>query len=72
MTPLRAWRHRIGLSRVALAERMGATSRSVRRWEDGTRQPDPWLWLALAAIEAGAPVPPEAPRTRAEGDQAPE
>lgn len=71
MTPLRAWRRRVGLTQAALAERLDADVRSVKRWEAGDRVPGPWLWLALAAIEAGAELPAEAPGARAEAPAGP-
>lgn len=71
MTPLRAWRRRLGLTQAALAAHLGGTIRTVSRWETGEREPDPWIWLALAAIEAKAELPPEAPRTRAEAPAVP-
>lgn len=60
MTPLRAWRARVGLSRVALAARLGVDASTVFRWEAGTPHP-PYLWLALAAIENELWLPAEAP-----------
>lgn len=59
-TPLRAWRKRLGLSQLALAERLGVTKSTAAGWEQGRSQPPPYLWLALAAIEAALPPPPEA------------
>lgn len=61
MTPLRAWRKRVGLSQVALAARLGVGNQAVNRWETGRREPPPYLWLALAAIQAGLPRVVEAP-----------
>ena len=72
MSPVRTWRRRLGMTQLALAERLDADISTVKRWEAGRRDPDPWIWLALAAIEAGAELPPEAPRTRAEGSPAPD
>ena len=61
MTPLRAWRKRVGLSQLDLAARLGIDKSTVNRWEAGTRSPPPFVWLALAAVEHGLWRPVEAP-----------
>lgn len=61
MTPLRAWRKRVGMSQLDLARALGADKSTVNRWEAGTRTPPSYLWLALAAIEHGLWRPVEAP-----------
>ena len=49
---LRARRKALGLSQVALAERLGVTATTVARWERGEMAPA-WsmLWLALDTVE---------------------
>lgn len=61
MTPLRAWRKRVGMSQLDLARRLGVDKSTVNRWEQGTRAYPDYLWDALAAIEHGLWRPVEAP-----------
>ena len=37
---LKQWRMFKGLSKEALAERIGRSARTIGNWEDGTTQPD--------------------------------
>jgi transcriptional regulator with XRE-family HTH domain len=52
-TELRLFREGQGLTQAALAEKLGASRRTVEDWEAGRRLPPPLLRLALAAIVAG-------------------
>lgn len=51
--PLALWRRRSGLTAEALADRLGIHLQTIRRWEMRGAEPPPYLWLALAALEAG-------------------
>ena len=62
MTPLRAWRKRVRISQLDLSRALGVDRTTVNRWELGHSAAPPYLWLALAAVEAGMPRPVEAPQ----------
>ena len=51
--PLAQWRRRSGLTAEALAGRLEIHVQTIRRWESRGAEPPPYLWLALAALEAG-------------------
>ena len=53
MTPLAAWRERMGLSQARAAEALGMCLRAYRYQESGARRIPRWVALACAAIEAG-------------------
>jgi transcriptional regulator with XRE-family HTH domain len=48
---LRAWRRRHGLSMRELGELLGVTRLAVQRWEAGTHNIPPFLYLALRELE---------------------
>src|SRR5689334_7166550 len=64
----RDWRHRLGLTQLAVADRIGVSTRAVKHWEGGTRPIDDRTAELCALIEAEAlrlrPVRPEPPRRR--------
>lgn len=45
---LAARRKSLGFSQEAFAERLEVDSKTVRRWESGASEPQPWLWPKLA------------------------
>ena len=53
MTPqeLIAWRNKKGFSQAGLANALGVTTQTVYRWERGTRDIPPFLYLALGYLE---------------------
>jgi putative transcriptional regulator len=48
---VRAIREKLGLSRVAFAERFGLAVAAVRDWEQGLRRPDPAARVLLMVID---------------------
>ncbi|MDI9556971.1 MAG: helix-turn-helix domain-containing protein [Syntrophorhabdus sp.] len=53
MTPqdLKTWRYKTGFSQAGLAKTLGVTVMTVSRWERGTREIPPFLYLALGYLE---------------------
>ena len=53
MTPqdLKTWRYKTGFSQAGLAKTLGVTVMTVSRWERGTREIPPFLYLALGNRE---------------------
>lgn len=45
-------RHQLNMSVPQFAERLGVNERTVRRWEDGTRQPSTLTLRFIASILA--------------------
>lgn len=69
---IKSLRAKLGLTQVALAERLGVSFPTVNRWENGKSKPSPLSWQALlelskegegmdAAVQAMAVAEPEAP-----------
>jgi len=50
-TDLRQWRIEHNLSQRALGELLGVTWLAVQRWEAGTHNVPPYLYLALRELE---------------------
>ena len=48
---LLAWRRRLGLQQIELADRLGVEHNAISRWERGVYPAHPLLRLALAGLE---------------------
>lgn len=65
---VKAIRDRFGENRETFGKRVSASSRTVRRWENGEVAPSPMALKHLDAIMAES-EPPESPRRRSEATQ---
>ena len=54
---LQDWREGEGLTRAALAEKIGGTAESVRRYEKGLRVPDRETMPLIVEVTSGAVTP---------------
>lgn len=48
-----AWRKRVGLTQMELAQTLGVNVSAVKKWETRERKLPPYIGYVMAAIEAG-------------------